>query len=42
MFSFNNFEIETFFIDEIFKYSNWKEELKNIIDSFPQLNIIFS
>jgi len=42
MFCFNNFEIETFFIDEIFKYSNWKEELKNIIDAFPQLNIIFS
>jgi len=42
MFCFNNFEIETFFIDEIFKYSNWKQELKNIIDSFPQLNIIFS
>jgi len=42
MFCFENFEIETFFIDEIFKYSNWKQELKNIIDSFPQLNIIFS
>lgn len=42
MFCFNNFEIQTFFIDEIFKYENWKQELKNIIDSFPQLNIIFS
>jgi hypothetical protein len=42
IFCFNNFEIETFFIDEIFKYENWKQEIKNIIDSFPQLNIIFS
>lgn len=42
MFCFNNYEIQNFFIDEIFKYSNWKEELKNIIDAFPQLNIVFS
>lgn len=42
MFCFNNFDIDTFFIDEVFKYKNWKQELKNIIDSFPQLNIIFS
>lgn len=39
---FNNFDIEVFFIDEIFKYTFWKEELKNIIDSLPQIKIIFS
>jgi len=39
---FNNFDIKVFFIDEIFKYTSWKEELKNIIDSFPQIKIIFS
>lgn len=29
-------------IDEIHKYKNWNQELKNIIDSYPQLKIIFS
>ncbi len=42
MFCIQNFEIQTFFIDEIFKYTSWKDELKNLIDSFPQINIIFS
>ncbi|MDD2870766.1 MAG: AAA family ATPase [Candidatus Gracilibacteria bacterium] len=41
-FCYRNFTIKTIFIDEIFKYSNWKQELKNIIDSIPQLKIIFS
>ena len=41
-FCFRNFGIENFFIDEIFKYSNWKEELKNIIDSLPQIKLVFS
>lgn len=30
------------FIDEIHKYSNWNQELKNIYDSFPKLQIVFS
>lgn len=30
------------FIDEIHKYSNWNQELKNIYDSFPNLRIVFS
>ncbi|MDR2411770.1 MAG: AAA family ATPase [Candidatus Peribacteria bacterium] len=34
-------EIKTFFIDEIFRYENWKIELKNIIDTFD-INIYFS
>ncbi|NDK07799.1 AAA family ATPase [Candidatus Gracilibacteria bacterium] len=29
-------------IDEIHKYRNWQQELKNIYDSFPTLQIIFS
>jgi len=29
-------------IDEIHKYKNWNQELKNIYDSYPQLQILFS
>lgn len=29
-------------IDEIHRYANWNQELKNIYDSFPDLHIIFS
>lgn len=29
-------------IDEIHKYNNWNQELKNITDSFPDLKILFS
>jgi len=31
-----------FFIDEIHKYNNWNQELKNIYDSFPDVQVIFS
>lgn len=31
-----------FFIDEVHKYPNWHQELKNIYDSFPTIKIIFS
>ena len=34
--------IETFFIDEIHKYKNWNQELKNIYDGFPSIKIVFS
>jgi hypothetical protein len=30
------------FIDELHKYSNWNQELKNIYDSYPKLKVIFS
>lgn len=30
------------FIDEIHKYQGWDQELKNIYDSFPSLQIVFS
>lgn len=29
-------------IDEIHRYNNWAQELKNIFDSFPYLRIVFS
>lgn len=31
-----------FFIDEIHKYANWNQELKNIYDAFPDVKIIYS
>lgn len=33
---------EYLFIDEIHKYANWSRELKNIYDSFPSLQIVFT
>jgi uncharacterized protein len=34
--------IDHFFIDEIHKYPNWNQELKNIYDSFPNVKVVFS
>lgn len=34
--------IEIFFIDEIHKYKNWSQELKNLYDGFPKIKLIFS
>lgn len=34
--------IHIFFIDEIHKYHNWNQELKNIYDSFPKVKVVFS
>ncbi|MCW5588854.1 MAG: ATP-binding protein [Legionellales bacterium] len=31
-----------FFIDEIHKYNNWNQELKNLYDAFPDIKIIYS
>jgi len=31
-----------FYVDEIHKYWNWNQELKNIYDSFPDIKLIFS
>lgn len=30
------------FIDEIHKYANWSQELKNIYDRFPSLHVVFT
>jgi predicted AAA+ superfamily ATPase len=34
--------VHYFFIDEIHKYPNWNQELKNIYDSFPNVYVVFS
>jgi len=31
-----------FFIDEIHKYANWNQEIKNLYDGFPSISIVFS
>ncbi|MDF1655926.1 MAG: ATP-binding protein [Coxiellaceae bacterium] len=33
---------EFFFIDEIHKYTNWNQEIKNLYDGFPSIKIVFS
>ncbi len=30
------------YLDEVHKYNNWSQELKNIYDSYPELKIIFT
>lgn len=30
------------FVDEIHKYANWSQELKNIYDAIPQLQVVFT
>lgn len=34
--------VRYFFFDEIHKYQNWNQELKNIYDSYPDMKIVFS
>jgi len=34
--------IRIFFFDEVHKYPNWDQELKNIYDSYPDIRIVFS
>lgn len=34
--------IRYFFLDEVHKYPNWNQELKNIYDSYPDIKIVFS
>lgn len=37
-----DFDGQLLCIDEIHRYKNWNQELKNIYDSYPHLSIIFS
>ena len=30
------------FLDEVHKYGNWSQEIKNIYDSLPELNVVFT
>ena len=34
--------IRIFFLDEVHKYPNWDQELKNIYDSYPDVKVVFS
>ena len=34
--------IRYFFLDEVHKYPNWDQEIKNIYDSYPEIKVIFS
>jgi len=37
-----NYQVKTFYIDEVHKYKDWTVEIKNIYDSLPQVKVIFS
>lgn len=39
---YREYDWKLLIIDEIHKYKNWNQELKNIYDSFPKLKILFS
>lgn len=39
---YENYGIRYFFFDEIHKYPNWNQELKNIYDSYPDIKLVFS
>lgn len=34
--------IRNLYLDEVHKYKNWSQEIKNIYDSYPNMNIVFS
>jgi len=40
--AFNKSAGEYLFVDEIHKYENWSQELKNIYDSYPDLKVVFT
>jgi hypothetical protein len=39
---YSEYDIKTFYIDEIHKYENWTVEIKNIYDSMPNIKLVFS
>lgn len=39
---YEEFGVRYFFLDEIHKYPNWNQEIKNIYDAYPNIKIIFS
>jgi len=39
---YDEYGVRYFFLDEIHKYPNWNQELKNLYDSFPDIKLIFS
>ncbi len=39
---FHEYGVDSFYIDEIHKFQNWEQEIKNATDSFPGISIVFS
>ncbi len=39
---YEDYGIRYYFFDEIHKYPDWNQELKNLYDSFPDIKIVFS
>lgn len=39
---YENYAIRYFFFDEVHKYSQWNQELKNLYDLYPDITIVFS
>lgn len=39
---YEDYGVRFYFFDEIHKYPDWNQELKNLYDSFPDIKIIFS
>lgn len=39
---YDDYGMRYFFLDEIHKYKNWNQELKNLYDSYPEIKIVFS
>ncbi|KPA17071.1 ATPase AAA [Candidatus Magnetomorum sp. HK-1] len=39
---YEDYGIKYYFLDEIHKYLQWNQELKNLYDSFPDIKIVFS
>lgn len=37
-----NYWYKYFYVDEIHKYENWNQELKNIYDTFPDIRLLFT
>ncbi len=39
---YDDYGVRYFFFDEIHKYPNWNQELKNLYDAYPDIKIVFS
>ncbi len=39
---YTKYRIKNFFLDEIHKYKNWQQEIKNIYDFYNKIKIVFS
>ncbi|WP_395946698.1 ATP-binding protein [Caedibacter taeniospiralis] len=40
--NYHKMNVRYFYIDEIHKYPNWNQELKNIYDAYPDVKVVFS